>query len=370
MNINRHNYEEYFILYLDNELGSEDRRRVEEFASLHPDLKEELDLLLHTKLSPDQHIVFESKEELMMAGDLSHAINLSNYEEWLVRYMDNELNGEEKAAIEKFISDNPAVKKEWELIQRTKLQPETITFPNKELLYRKEDKVRRIPAWWRMAAAAAIVVAVGTTALVVINNNNPGKEGTPITGIENNNVKKNDGVAKTSTPSNNNQQGSQQQLQQNANSTAKLILRDEKKSSQPVLTSPTVQEEQKAIVDVAKNNNLPQPDQNPNVNPNAIASASSNEAESPRKNGISDELTTPVTTIDKSTVTNPATYASLNRPSVSPDDEGAEDDDLGKKNKLRGFFRKVTRTFEKRTNIDPTDGDDRLLVGGLSIKLK
>ena len=41
-----------------------------------------------------------------------------------------------------------------------------------------------------------------------------------------------------------------------------------------------------------------------------------------------------------------------------------------KKNKLRGFFRKVTRTFEKRTNIDATDGDDRLLVAGLSIKLK
>ena len=41
-----------------------------------------------------------------------------------------------------------------------------------------------------------------------------------------------------------------------------------------------------------------------------------------------------------------------------------------KKNKLRGFFRKVTRTFEKRTNIDPTDGEDRLLVAGLAFKTK
>ncbi|HET6995220.1 MAG TPA: hypothetical protein VFI06_09585, partial [Chitinophagaceae bacterium] len=35
---------------------------------------------------------------------------------------------------------------------------------------------------------------------------------------------------------------------------------------------------------------------------------------------------------------------------------------------LRGFLRKVTRTFEKRTNIKATD-DDRLLIAGLAIKM-
>jgi hypothetical protein len=42
----------------------------------------------------------------------------------------------------------------------------------------------------------------------------------------------------------------------------------------------------------------------------------------------------------------------------------------GKRNGLRGLLRKVTRTFEKNTNISATDDDDRLLVGGLAIKLK
>ena len=40
-----------------------------------------------------------------------------------------------------------------------------------------------------------------------------------------------------------------------------------------------------------------------------------------------------------------------------------------KKNKSRGLFRKIARTFEKRTNIDPTD-DNKLLVAGLAIRLK
>jgi len=44
-------------------------------------------------------------------------------------------------------------------------------------------------------------------------------------------------------------------------------------------------------------------------------------------------------------------------------------DESGKKNKFRGLFRKVTRTFEKRTNIKATDDEDRLLVAGLAIKL-
>ena len=53
MNINHHNYEEYFILYMDNELGSDARRMVEAFVQQHPELKGELDLLLQYKLVPD-----------------------------------------------------------------------------------------------------------------------------------------------------------------------------------------------------------------------------------------------------------------------------------------------------------------------------
>ena len=32
MKLNRNNYEEYFILYMDNELDSDDRREVEAFV--------------------------------------------------------------------------------------------------------------------------------------------------------------------------------------------------------------------------------------------------------------------------------------------------------------------------------------------------
>lgn len=64
MEINRNNYEEFFLLYVDNELPAGERKAVEEFVILHHDLKEELDLLLETVLVPTSNVVFENKEEL------------------------------------------------------------------------------------------------------------------------------------------------------------------------------------------------------------------------------------------------------------------------------------------------------------------
>lgn len=64
MEINRNNYEEFFLLYVDNELPAGERREVEEFVHANPDLKVEFDLLSDTVLVADNNIVFEEKEAL------------------------------------------------------------------------------------------------------------------------------------------------------------------------------------------------------------------------------------------------------------------------------------------------------------------
>ncbi|MDP9230585.1 MAG: hypothetical protein M3O67_07930, partial [Bacteroidota bacterium] len=172
MNINRNNYEEYFILYADNELPAAERKLVAEFILANPDLEEELVMIQQSKLIPDHTLVF-SEKELLVKHETNATINLTNYEEFLVLYTDNELNPAAKIQVEKFLAHHPGIYKELEILQKTKMQPEEdIVFAGKELLYRKEkdERVFRL-SWWKIAAAAVVIFAISVSTIVVFNKN-------------------------------------------------------------------------------------------------------------------------------------------------------------------------------------------------------
>ena len=116
-----------------------------------------------------------------------------------------------------------------------------------------------------------------------------------------------------------------------------------------------------------KTNDLPPPTYNPNVN-NSIESnnpiAQIDPLEKKSLTNPNENILAPVVTPGNSqSLNNVVTAAAVE--SIDPTDA----EQPGKKNKFRGFFRKVTRTFEKTTNINATDDEDRLLLGGLAIKL-
>lgn len=382
MNINRHNYEDYFILYLDNELNSDDRRMVEAFVQQHPDLKEELDVLLQYKLTPDTSIVFPEKEELMKVnGDTP--ITLSNYEEWLVLYTDNELTPAQRKSVETFVAANSVAEKELALLLKTKLQPEEIVFANKDSLYRTEEKVRKIPVrWLRFAAAAIFILAVVITAVLVFNKKPSGEEPgiakTPATD-QKTHVQPN--VAKQNEEPDNNNIVPEEPVTNNKNAIAdnnnikQSFTSGEKQNAKNAVVKntdtkkPTVNEKVQANLPVPikkqdeviaqkdnnnkPSNNLPQPLYNPNFKTNVSDPVIA-------KTDIPNEIVNPSNESGKNdAVTNiiPVSYHNS-----EPLEDG------GKNKKNRGFLRKLTRTFEKRTNINATD-DDKLLVGGLAIKL-
>ena len=386
MKIDRHNYEEHFILYMDNELSSDERRMVEAFVQNHPDLKEELDILLQYKLEPDTNIIFTGKEDLIKING-STPVNSANYEEWLTLYIDNELTTQQKKSVDQFISNNPSAKEELSLLQKIKLQPEEIVFTNKELLFRREAnpdsyRERRIPVLWWRVAAAVLILALGLTTAVVLNNKpSGGKENAAATTGTEQKINNGNPVAVKTTgkqevkdenkqtplqfiPDNVKNAVAATQKQTNNNSPVrKNNVATNVKLIDNITTQIKKSEEVIADGNNKPTNNLPQSLNNRTINNNDVINKAI------ASNDIAKEINSTQTSLTNPGVTNKSAQPSeVVQASFKNDDQ--IDQPSGKKSKLRGFFRKVTRTFEKRTNINPTNDDEKLLVGGLAIRLK
>jgi len=111
-------------------------------------------------------------------------INQHNYQDFLLRYIDEELNLRETEALLAFVALHPAIGEELESLQSTKLDIESITYPSKALLYKnifpvtlepttivypnkqklfKKEKEKApviLLKWWAVGAAAVFIFIV------------------------------------------------------------------------------------------------------------------------------------------------------------------------------------------------------------------
>ena len=356
MNINHHNYEDFFILYLDNELNQEERKAVEDFLLINPTLQNEMDLLKQTILNPDQNQVFEGKEQLMV-GD-SSLVNIYNYESFLVQYVDGELLHHEVGELEKFLSLNPYAQHELNWLKETRSEPDTnIVFGDKTSLYRHAEVKKMFPVrWWKQAVAAAVIIAAGTG--IFMFSNQPGNTDTIVTA--------------------------------NEPSTQTIESKIEEKSAKDSEKTPSVKDTPGSSAPIIKEfiEKNPAPVQfaalQPDGNNNEKKSAEDNNTQTEE---LKKPLGIPVTV--KEIITEDQLYANLHKQNIneqvvtntlpvrttneaSPvNDQFTYAAEVEQENKkIRGFFRKATRIFERTTNIAAANEDDKLLVGGFAINLK
>jgi len=171
MNINRNNYEEYFLLYVDNELSAEERKAVESFVSVNTDLRSELTLLQDAVFKPEKSISFDFKTSLLRNAN-PESVNETNCEEFFSLYADDELDNISKAEVEQFIYSHPQYQANFELLQQIKLEPDNkIILSDKSSLYRKEKNYKVVPfAVWRMMAAAVLFLIAGVSIWYLLSN--------------------------------------------------------------------------------------------------------------------------------------------------------------------------------------------------------
>ena len=360
MKIDRHNYEEFFILYWDNELTAVQKQAVENFVNQNADLHEEFELLGETRFTPDINEQFKEKDFLLN----SSFINITNYEEQLLNYIDDEVTNEERKEVEKFVTINPVAQKELALLQKTKLQREAeISFPDKSVLYRREEKVRVISlTWFRVAVAAAIILIAGFAAFQLTTGKkediNPiaktsgikdpvSKEKTDPkkTTIEPSTANPDQSIANTNDKSteekNTNDKGIKNKVDENSVTSISIKGRENK-------------------------NNLPEP---------------KNDLIAKNQDQIKDNTLENYTPLKRDSVkaqrgeSQKPIYASLTESDVTkkpelalyiPEAEVKEKDGGG----IKEFLRKTTRVFERRTKIQTTTDDNKLLVGAFAVSLK
>src|SRR5882757_9618625 len=159
--ITSENYEEYFLLYIDNELSVTERTAVEMFVADNPHLREEWIALLQCRVHPDERETFRHKELLLQQDLLS--------------YIDGELDEEGNRAVQEFVGRYPSKAIELQQLLLTVSEPDcSITFPDKESLYRT-DRNRRIILlpWVRAGIAAAVIGLVALLLLTTRHRNEP-----------------------------------------------------------------------------------------------------------------------------------------------------------------------------------------------------
>lgn len=163
MEINRNNYEAYFIDYLE---GNLDERLVDnfiEFIKLNPDLKEELDLF-ETVSAPVEETLFTKKDELYK----EKYDNEKEFDEAAIAILEGDISEEENFEFEMYLAEHPEKKKDAELFAKTKLSADTsLVFKQKNKLYRKSN--RKIFLLWSGRVAAVLILAIAVFALFNTN---------------------------------------------------------------------------------------------------------------------------------------------------------------------------------------------------------
>jgi anti-sigma factor RsiW len=357
MNINRNNYEQFFIMYVDNELSAEERMEVEAFVASNPDLEVELEMFREVVLQPEPQITFPGKEILFKN---SNPVTEENYEEYFVLYGDDELNREQKEFVEQFVYRHPQFQADFELILKARVVADnSIVYPDKSELFRYERKGGAVVKmqWMRAVAAAVIFVFLGGMGWMFVQQENkvhmPNGEVVK-TGIEEVNDRKIDEL-KT--------EGSEELA---SSQVVAMVSGDERKK---VTETGNIHKGLRVSVVEVMKKETGEVKQNGIEELESVRSGVAIVENSSDRKPIIDEAIGEEQLRGLNNVGN-AVAAAPEVQQVSNVVYIEQEPDRSRNKSLRGLVRKATRIFEKTTNIDPANKDNKVQIAGFEIALK
>jgi hypothetical protein len=369
--INKDNYEEYFLLYVDNELTVAEKASVESFIQKNPGLKTEFDMFLATKLDMED-VEMEGVENLYKY-DETNLINAGNFEEFQVLSLDNELDTDTQKALETFHIDHPEAASNFEWLKKTKLPVEEVAFPDKRSLYRTEKKPASIISitWIRYANAVAVILLTGLFWINNSDDNAPSPQAEVKIDRERDSKsgrdEKTNLIAQTNA---NNESSTENKTTDTINAAEQGSATAQEAGTIPVKTTQAKFDRDANLVKInaktdARKSDIPVKEPMAIVENQQIAAVEKNEtrisAEDLRLNKTTESSTNATPYVQPAVAMNVKTnYAADALSGIQDDgDEVIESEGERKQRRgLRGIVRKANRIYNKVTNPDP----DRPLV--------
>jgi len=169
MRINRNNYEEYFLIYLEGQLSQEETAQLQLFLKQNPELESELNEMASMVVKPDKKIRYPFKEDLKVefiesGGEINH----QNIQLYCIAFLENDLSPADCNKFGKYLQKHPRANEILNSFRQIKLTPEPeIQFPAKKRLKRTAGPViiQFSPASrfiTRVAAVFLILAGTGT----------------------------------------------------------------------------------------------------------------------------------------------------------------------------------------------------------------
>lgn len=160
IDINLHNYEEYFIDYFDGNLTPSEKNELMSFINMHPELREEFESFEQTALVPNE-VYFKDKEFLKKQSTLLKNTD-SNFDELCIAKLEGDLPSKEEIFFKDLLKDE-SKEKQFQLFSYTRLNADlSVVFDRKPSL--KKSTIKKPVVKWlytAISAAASVIILFG-----------------------------------------------------------------------------------------------------------------------------------------------------------------------------------------------------------------
>ncbi len=144
MNLNRDNYESFFLDYIEGRLSAQERAELEAFLAENPDLAATLEgFEMITLPAPDSKASFDRKDQLKKQAVL--CLNEENREDYYIAYLEDRLTADERLAVEADAASQPTYTQLLDTYRKTQLIAGDEASDEHFFLYRKRTLTALTP---------------------------------------------------------------------------------------------------------------------------------------------------------------------------------------------------------------------------------